>query len=131
MYGPVSLKICKDNANSNITTSIIRIVFALAAKEPSLKVVMVRSTDGSANDIWCSGLFPDILVPVHKKKHGIWQALLHGWQEIYSGKDVPQGLRRPMDPGAALDRDYWSQWTESGVSLERTIAIQLAIIHTQ
>jgi hypothetical protein len=115
---PLSLKIFNDNAQSDIT--IIRIVFALAAKEPSLKVVKVQSSADrpyTTYDIWCSGLSSDILVPVHGKD-GIWGALLqasYGWQEIYSGKDVPQGLRRSMNPGAALDRNHWSQWTESSV----------------
>jgi hypothetical protein len=115
---PYSLKIFKNNTMSDI--KIIRIVFALASNEPSLKVVKVQSsTDKSYTtyDIWCSGLSPDILIPV-QGKYEVWKALLqasYGWEEIYSGKDVPQELRRSMNPGAALDRHHWSSWTESSI----------------
>jgi hypothetical protein len=118
---PFSLKIFKDNTTADI--KIIRIVFAFASKKPSLKVVNVRSsTDKSYTtyDIWCSGLSPDILVPIEGFNEA-WNALLqasYGWNDIYSGKGVPQGLRRSMNPGAALDKDHWSRWTKDGLFSE-------------
>jgi hypothetical protein len=81
-----------------------------------VKVQRVTNSKGRsyiAYDIWCSGLSPKNLVPVTADKEDVWKALLqrsHGWQDVYSGENVPKGLRRSMNPGAALDADHWSQW---------------------
>ena len=116
---PFTLKIFDDDSESDVP--VIRIVFALAGDTPSVQVVKVQhTTNGKGKsyityDIWCSGLSPDNLLPVTSDKEDVWQALLqrsHGWQDVYSGDRVPKGLRRSMNPGAALDGDHWSQWND-------------------
>jgi hypothetical protein len=117
---PFSLKIF--DPDTPLERPIIRIVFALAASKPSLQVAQVKQVTNEggqsfvAYDIWCSGLSPDILVPITPEKEDTWQALLqrsYGWQDVYNGENVPKGLRRSMNPGAGMDMDHWSQWNET------------------
>jgi hypothetical protein len=114
-------KICVFDDDSKPDVPIIRIVFALAAKTPSLRVARVEQIINKKGksyityDIWCSGLSSDILLPVSANKQDAWHSLLqrsYGWQDVYGGNKVPKRLRRSMNPGAALDRDHWSQWNE-------------------
>jgi hypothetical protein len=99
---------------------IIRIVFALSAKTPSLQLVRVRTLSAedrhsyTTYDIWCSGLSPDILAPIARQKADVWDALLqasYGWDKLYrTGDSVTQDIRRSMNPGAASHSAHWSQW---------------------
>jgi hypothetical protein len=105
------------------TAPIIRIVFAFAAKTPSLQLVRVQTIpapgqpDYVTYDIWCSGLSPDILAPVSAQKVDVWDALLqasYGWDKLYQmGDKTAQNIRRSMNPGAASQDAHWKQWYES------------------
>jgi hypothetical protein len=97
---------------------LIKIVFALAAETPSLKVVR-HSPSSEYNaivyDIWCAGISPDTLSAVEPLQVDTWAALLqasYGWKSIYKGQDVDKTLRRSMNPGAATDIDHWAYWAE-------------------
>jgi hypothetical protein len=96
---------------------VIKIVFALAARTPSLHVVRRAPTkDYSAivYEIWCAGMSPDIFGPIKGQQVGIWDSLLqasYGWQRLYtSASPVISNLRRSAVPGAALDPGHYSRW---------------------
>lgn len=98
---------------------LIKIVFALAAKTPYLNVVRHGPTEGYnaiTYEIWCAGISPDILCPVHVQDVGIWDALLqasYGWKDLYKAKSkVLRDLRGSAAPGAALDDGHWAQWAD-------------------
>ena len=53
---------------------LIKIVFALAARKPSLNVVWRAPTKeygAVVYEIWCAGLSPDILQPIISQETGI------------------------------------------------------------
>jgi hypothetical protein len=96
---------------------LIKVVFALAAKKPSLKVVRhdpTRDYPAVVYEIWCAGISPDILRPIDRQEVGIWQALLqasYGWKELYkTTSEVTANLRRSAAPGAARDAGHYSRW---------------------
>jgi hypothetical protein len=97
---------------------LIKVVFALAAKTPALKVVRhAASSEYNAivYDIWCAGISPATFNVVEALQSDTWAAVLqasYGWQAIYKGKNVDQLLRRSMNPGAATNNDHWTRWTE-------------------
>ena len=87
---------------------LIKIVFALAARTPSLNVVRRSSTKEYAAviyEIWCAGISPDLLRPIEQQQVGIWDSLLqasYGWKELYkTSSEVTVDLRRSTTPGAA------------------------------
>ena len=95
---------------------IIRIIFALAAKTPSLRVTRHPPTstyNAVIYDIWSAGLSSKFLNPIPPHSD-IWKALLqasYGWKAIYKAEtDVAKELRRSMNPGAADDSGHWSHW---------------------
>ncbi|KAH7906254.1 hypothetical protein BJ138DRAFT_1117736 [Hygrophoropsis aurantiaca] len=101
-------------------TPVIRIVFALAAENPSLKVVKIRNATNVKKlgfrvyDIWCAGLSPQMLCPVDASAKENWDALLiasTGWQDEFNS--VPSSraqaeTTKSMNPGAAVDPAHWS-----------------------
>jgi len=95
---------------------LIKIVFALAAKTPSLQVVRHPASaeyNAVVYDIWCSGISSDTFSAVESSQEAIWTALLqasYGWESIYKGQSVDQDLRRSMNPGPATDIGHWSHW---------------------
>jgi hypothetical protein len=98
---------------------LIKIVFALAARTPSITVDRHPPSTTGYNavvyDIWCAGLSPDILKAVEPTQATIWDALLqasYGWRSIYEGPGVDKDLRRSMNPGAASDIGHWNRWTK-------------------
>lgn len=109
------LKILKEGAPA---IPLIKIVFALAAKDPSLSVTRrPPSSDYNAiiYEIWCAGISPDIFTAVERSQAGIWAGLLRascGWGSIYQGPNVDEGLRRSMNPGAGCDMGHWKRWVE-------------------
>jgi hypothetical protein len=113
---PVTLGFFDEQDQNSFSVPVIRIVFALAAKTPSLQVVRINSSNHSFTvyDIWCSGLSSGILCPVSQQQNDVWQSLLqvsYGWERIY--KDAPQSaqhLRRAMNPGAGTDPAHWLNW---------------------
>jgi hypothetical protein len=97
---------------------LVKIVFALAARTPSLTVVRhPPSTEYNAvvYDIWCSGISPSIFSAMEPSQASLWAALLqasYGWKTIYTGPTVDKDLRRSMNPGAARDSGHWMRWAE-------------------
>jgi hypothetical protein len=99
---------------------LIKIVFALAARSPSLTVVRCPpATEYNAvvfvYEIWCPGLSPDILSAIEHSQVAIWTALLqasYGPKSIYTGSSVDKELRRLMNPGAGTDVGHWHSWAE-------------------
>ncbi|KAH7909760.1 hypothetical protein BJ138DRAFT_1154518 [Hygrophoropsis aurantiaca] len=111
----------KDNNHfARSTTPLIRIVFALAAKKPSIQVV--RVTEGAADafttyDIWCAGLSPDIFFPINFLQTEVWASLLeatYGWRDIYKPDGpVQPDLIRSSNPGVAKDAGHWSWYLDA------------------
>jgi hypothetical protein len=97
---------------------IIKIIFALAAKQPSLNVIRhPPSADYNAvvYDIWCSGLSSKFLTPIKPNQEGTWEALLQAsrsWESIYKAEATCAQMRRSMNPGAACHKDHWFRWVE-------------------
>jgi len=96
---------------------LIRIVFALAARTPSLNVVRHNPTKeypAVIYEIWCAGISPDILGPIEQQQVGIWDSLLqasYGWKELYKAtSEVTADLRKSATPGAARDVGHYSRW---------------------
>jgi hypothetical protein len=83
---PYDLEILEVDASA---IPLIRIVFALAARTPSLNIVHHSPTKGYPAviyEIWCAGISPDILGPIEQQHLGIWDSLLqasYGWKELY------------------------------------------------
>jgi len=109
---PCSLGILRSPAN----VPVIRIVFALAAEAPSLTLVESScTTKGSytSYDFWVSGLSPKVLVPVRKNPNA-WDSILqasYSWERIYSDRlKLRTTHRRSMNPGAAVNSDFWENW---------------------
>lgn len=97
---------------------LIKIVFALASKVPSLNIVRRNPTKkyhAIVYEIWCAGISPEILGPVEEGKVGIWDALLqasYGWKELYNtGNPVTADLRRSEAPGAAGNTGHYFCWS--------------------
>jgi hypothetical protein len=96
---------------------LIKIVFALAARAPSLNVVRHSPTKeypAVIYEVWCAGISPDILGPIEQQQVGIWDSLLqasYGWKELYmTTSEVTADLRRSATPGAARDIGHYSRW---------------------
>ncbi|KAJ2932244.1 hypothetical protein H1R20_g4869, partial [Candolleomyces eurysporus] len=97
---------------------VIRIVFALAAKRPSISIVPSgKSKSGNSFttfDIWVAGLSPDVFGVMTHQSQSVWEALLqasHGWKDIY--QDVSpreKKLTTRMNPGVAEDTAFWDYW---------------------
>jgi hypothetical protein len=96
---------------------LIKIVFALAAKTPSLNVVRrgpTKDYPAVVYEIWCAGLSPYILGPIIPEETGIWDSLLqasYGWKELYkTASKVSVTLRQSATPGAARDAGHYCRW---------------------
>lgn len=95
---------------------IIKIVFALASRTPSLHVKRhppSTAYNAPVYEIWCAGVSPEFLGVVMKNQEHIWSALLqasHGWKDVYKGGDTV--LKQSMNPGAATDNGHWTRWIE-------------------
>ena len=112
---------------------IIRIIFALAAETPSLTFVdhntpetrtdrpsfagveSTGTTKGSYTtyDFWVSGLSPEVLVQVGNEPNA-WNNILqasYSWEGIYSDQSkLRTTLRRSMNPGVAVNGQFWENW---------------------
>jgi hypothetical protein len=104
---------------------LIKIVFALAARKPSLNVVRRAPTKeygAVVYEIWCAGLSPDILQPIISQETGVWDSLLqasYGWKELYkTASDVTATLRQSATPGAARDPGHYSRWARRPSTVE-------------
>ncbi|KAJ2932242.1 hypothetical protein H1R20_g4866, partial [Candolleomyces eurysporus] len=95
---------------------VIRIVFALAAKEPSIEIVTTGKSDSgnrfTTYDIWVAGLGPEIFGVMTDKS--VWEALLgasHGWADILRGVGpLEMASTMRMNPGVAEDAPFWNYW---------------------
>jgi hypothetical protein len=109
---PYDLDILKDNDSA---VPIIKIVFALAAKKPSLRVIRKNASSSYlavTYEIWCAGLSPEVLQPVKEKS--VWESLLqasYGWKALYEApSDIAKALRQAATPGAAREVGHYSCW---------------------
>jgi hypothetical protein len=98
-----------------VNIPIIRIVFALAAKEPCLKIVTVPEMPSyKTHDLWVGGLSSSNLRPVIHPE--LWQGLLqasYGWDRPYKvSQKSTKILRRSMNPGVAMDESHWQNWID-------------------
>ena len=113
---PFDLGIFEESDQTDVIP-IIRIVFALAAKTPSMKVVRAETMSHSctAYDIWCSGISSEIQRPITNAAEEVWHSLVsasHGWNEIYNVCDQEtKALRMSMNPGTAEVPSFWAAWT--------------------
>ena len=111
---PYNLEVLEDG---DPAVPLIKIVFALAARIPSLNVVRRAPTKdypAVVYEIWCAGLSPDILGPIVPQETGIWDSLLqasYGWKELYkTTSSVTATLRQSATPGAARNAGHYSRW---------------------
>jgi hypothetical protein len=111
---PYDLRILEASTSA---VSLIKIVFTLAARTPSLNVVChtpMKEYPAVIYEIWCTGISPDILGLIKQEHVGIWNSLLHasyGWKELYrTTSEVTADLQRSATPGAARDVSHYSHW---------------------
>ncbi|KAF8223321.1 hypothetical protein L208DRAFT_1317347, partial [Tricholoma matsutake] len=104
-------------ATGDPAVPLIKIIFALASRTPSLNVVRhspTREYPAVIYEIWCAGISPDILGPIEQQQAGVWDSLLqasYGWEELYkTTSEVTADLRRSATPGAARDVGHYSRW---------------------
>jgi len=109
---------------------IIRIVFALGAKTPSLACVDYTAKKGRPSlshvgpttkggyttyDFWVSGLSPKVLVPVGDDPSA-WDGLLqtsYAWERMYSDRlNLCTTHRRFMNPGTGINSEFWENWCD-------------------
>jgi hypothetical protein len=105
-----------DRADGSEGVPIIRVIFALGARTPSITVLPLNTSQTSytAYDIWCSGVSSDCLTQVTKMAERIWESLVlasHGWQDVYDTTPHTKALRMSMNPGAAEDSSFWTAWS--------------------
>ena len=103
----------------DLAVPLIKIIFALAARTPSLNVVRhdpTKEYPAVVYEIWCAGISPDILGPIEQQEVGIWDSLLqasYGWKELYkTTSEVTANLRKSATPGAARDAGHYSRWAK-------------------
>ena len=113
---------------------VIRIVFALAATTPTIRLPdypitrkpLTRRASASTStkksyttfDFWVSGLSSTILAPIGNDEESTWDSLLktsYSWGKIYTDDlELPTTerttQRRMMNSGAATDSEFWENW---------------------
>ncbi|KAH9082179.1 hypothetical protein EDB83DRAFT_620620 [Lactarius deliciosus] len=111
---------------SNFTVPIIRIVFSLGGKKPSLERMNYDSPDQGAvtlyrsgqpkftsYDFWCSGIGPDLLRPVDEDQaQHEWAMLLRKsqkWHNVFSVSMDPD-VRRTQIPGGGGHEGHYNAW---------------------
>ncbi|KAF9486227.1 hypothetical protein BDN70DRAFT_870313 [Pholiota conissans] len=95
--------------NEDHDMPIIRIVFALAADEPSLEIVHVsKSISGrkyTTYDIWTAGLSPTVFDVITASNVDVWAELLeatYDWKDVFTGASPEElALRKMLVPGLA------------------------------
>jgi len=121
---------CSLRIGSPANVPIIRIVFALAAKTPSLVRVDYTAKNGfpslsyveftgegsyTTYDFWVAGLYPKILVPVGNEPSA-WDGLLqtcYPWKRIYYDPlERFTAHRRSMNPGTGINSECWENWCD-------------------
>ncbi|KAF8234125.1 hypothetical protein L208DRAFT_1394618, partial [Tricholoma matsutake] len=97
----------------NVT--LIKIIFALASRTPSLNVVChspMMEYPAVIYKIWCAGISPDILGLIEQQQVGVWDSLLqasYSWKELYkTTSEVTANLQRSAIPGVARDVGHYS-----------------------
>ncbi|KAH8998873.1 hypothetical protein EDB86DRAFT_3075930 [Lactarius hatsudake] len=115
--------VSKDD-ESSFTVPIIRIVFSLGGKEPSLERMNYNSPDQGAvtlyrsgkpkftsYDFWCSGIGPNLLHSVDEAQHK-WKILLgksQKWNNVFSVSMDPD-VRRTQIPGGGGHEGHYNAW---------------------
>ena len=117
---------------SGDTVPIIRIVFSLDNKHPTLKRIPYDSGASehdkngqplfTSYDLWCSGMGPRLLQPVDEDGAGKkWRSLLQKSgisKDVFMASSNPD-LRRSEHPGGGPDRGHYENWlAESHISLD-------------
>lgn len=97
--------------NDTLETPIIRMVFALAAKTPSIQYVTTQKAGNfTSYDIWVSGLIHDVFGVIDETDQSTWATLLsasRGWEAAYSHPDYNTAtLLKNMNPMVASDEEY-------------------------
>jgi hypothetical protein len=113
---PFELGIINDN---NPPSNFIRIVFALAARNPALHLQKTRTERGGCNcvyyDIWCAGIDPDLLLPVKEEEVDHWVALLQlsrSWEDTYKGDGGWVDRRAGQNPLAGIKESFHRWFNE-------------------
>ncbi|KAF8271312.1 hypothetical protein EI94DRAFT_1720892 [Lactarius quietus] len=133
---PVLCGLLKKANSEHFTVPIIRIVFSLGGKKPSLKHVTYKSPTHAAAtldrrgrpkftsyDFWCSGIGPDLLQPVYECNPNVqtkWNELLgktDKFHTVFSQSKAPD-VRRSQYPGGGLDMGHYNAWMGDGVEDE-------------
>jgi len=127
---------CKLFTNGD-TVPIIRIVFSLDRKRPTLRHMRYNSVSGrdgasehdkngqplfTSYDLWCSGMGPRLLQPVDENGAGReWKSLLRKSEiskDVFMASSNPD-LRRSEHPGGGPDRGHYENWlAEPHISLD-------------
>ncbi|TFY74196.1 hypothetical protein EWM64_g9816 [Hericium alpestre] len=112
---------------------IIRIVFALAAKDPGVTAVqksqrVAKPDTYTAYDIWCAGCTHTTFPVIHRNEDGVYQSLLEHSQAIFDVYEVkdrhaevstnnierPQ-IRRNMCPASEKNSSHWEKFIEGSL----------------
>ncbi|KAH9039905.1 hypothetical protein EDB84DRAFT_1019205 [Lactarius hengduanensis] len=121
---PFACGLVNKGDESSFTVPIIRIVFSLGGKKPSLERMNYDSPDQGAvtlhrsgkpkftsYDFWCSGIGPDLLQPVDEAQHK-WAILLgksQKWDNVFSASVDPD-VRRAQYPGGGGHEGHYKTW---------------------
>ncbi len=96
-------------------SAVFSIVFALAAKEPTIKFKEPKGQDKPCY-IWCAGISPEVLPQVLDAQQGAWDGILRAsrpWENIFEGVDgADVQVRQHMYPGGAAVRGFYEKFYE-------------------
>ncbi len=124
--------------DDTVPIPIIRIVFSLDRKSPSLKRMQYKSASGregasqfnngeplfTSYDFWCSGIGPGLLQPVDEiEAQPRWENMLRKrdiTEDVFLTSKDPY-LRRSEHPGGGPDRGHYDSWlSESYIPLDES-----------
>jgi len=116
---PYKLGILNEDDKNERLIPMIRILFSLATRTPTVRVRDRVSTDAGFNsyDIWSAGLSNKFLKPVSSHEQDTWDTLLQaskGWEDVYRTDPrnlLAEQLRRTTYPNAARDGQHWN-WVQ-------------------
>ncbi|KIY49634.1 hypothetical protein FISHEDRAFT_72276 [Fistulina hepatica ATCC 64428] len=112
IMNPVTLGLL--GKGETLEVPLIRIVFALEGKTPSLCCVQTQTLDNfTSYDIWVSGLTPEVFSVIDAADEQNWTSLLNAsgsWRDIYRNEsnDLPtQQTLESMTPMMGDDETFW------------------------
>lgn len=112
--------------NDKLDVPIIRIVFSLGEKTPSLTWQTYESPDDGAEtldedgrpkftsyDFWCSGIGPDLLQPVDEyNSQEKWEKLLGGGEKDMFTDSTAPDIRRSQFPAGGTNFGHFDAWCD-------------------